>query len=61
MVRTIYLFPDVFNDLLTSKRYGTGEFFNKAQIDKDSFDEAAEWTKDRNTSLTVLSLKIKPA
>ena len=40
-----HLFPDVLYDLLTNRRYGTGEFFNAAQIDKASFDSAAAWTQ----------------
>ena len=39
-----HLFPDVFKDLLTNPRYGTGEFFDIKQIDTKSFDDAATWT-----------------
>ena len=42
-----HLFPDVFADLLTNQRYGTGQFFDAAQIDTDSFAAAASWTFDR--------------
>ena len=42
-----HLFPDVFYDLLTKDRYGTGEFFDERQIDKGSFNAAADWTKSR--------------
>ena len=42
-----HLFPDVFEDLLTNPRYGTGQFFDAAQIDTDSFAAAADWTYDR--------------
>ncbi len=40
-------FADVFYDLLTNKRYGIGDIFNPAQIDKTSFDTAAEFTRSR--------------
>ena len=42
-----HLFPDVFKDLLTRDRYGTGEFFSPEQIDTKSFDDAATWTYNR--------------
>ena len=42
-----HLFPDVFEDLLTNSRYGTGEFFSIQQIDTDSFKAAAKWTYDK--------------
>ena len=42
-----HLFPDVFKDLLTHPRYGTGEFFDIKQIDTDSFEAAAQWTYDQ--------------
>ena len=42
-----HLFPDVFYDLLTQDRYGTGEFFDEQQIDIDSFNAAATWTEAR--------------
>ena len=42
-----HLFPDVFYDLLTNDRYGTGTLFDARQIDKDSFDECARWTDAR--------------
>ena len=42
-----HLFPDVFYDLLTKDRYGTGEFFDERQIDKGSFNAAADWTRSR--------------
>ena len=42
-----HLFPDILFDLLTNNRYGVGEIFNQKQIDKRSFDNAAQWTKDR--------------
>ena len=41
------MFPDVFADLLTNPRYGTGQFFDAAQIDTNSFAAAADWTYDR--------------
>ena len=44
----IHLFPDVFQDLLTNDRFGTGEFFDIAQIDTASFTAANTWTEDRN-------------
>ena len=44
----IHLFPDVFQDLLTNDRFGTGEFFDSAQIDTASFTAANTWTEDRN-------------
>ncbi len=40
-------FPDVLFDLLTNTRYGAGDIFNSAQIDKTSFDTAAAWTAKR--------------
>ena len=43
-----HLFPEIFEDLLTQDRYGTGEFFDEQQIDTDSFAAAAEWTESRN-------------
>ena len=36
----IHLFPDVFQDLLTNDRFGTGEFFDIGQIDTASFTAA---------------------
>ena len=36
-----HLFPEVFEDLLTNKRYGVGSFFNADQIDTASFAAAA--------------------
>ena len=43
----IHLFPDVFKDLLTNDRFGTGEYFDIAQIDASSFAAASTWTYDR--------------
>ena len=43
-----HLFPDVFFDLLTNERYGTGEFFSADQIDQESFEAAADFTDARN-------------
>lgn len=40
-------FPDVLYDLLTNDRYGTGQVMSPAQIDKSSFDDAADWAVDR--------------
>ena len=42
-----HLFPDIFYDLLTNDRYGTGTLFDKRQIDKESFDYCARWTNQR--------------
>ena len=42
-----HLFPDIFYDLLTNDRYGTGTLFDKRQIDKASFDSCARWTNSR--------------
>ena len=42
-----HTFPKVFEDLLTNRRYGVGEFFSAQQIDSDSFDAAHQWTTDR--------------
>ena len=42
-----HLFPDVFYDLLTNDRYGTGTLFDRRQIDKASFDSCARWTEKR--------------
>ena len=42
-----HLFPDVLFDLFTNKRYGTGEIFDKRQINEKSFRDAALWTKNR--------------
>ena len=42
-----HLFPDVFYDLLTNDRYGTGTLFDKRQINKASFDRCARWTNER--------------
>ena len=39
------LFPDVLEDLLTNDRYGVGGVFAQQQIDRESFQEAAEWTQ----------------
>ena len=44
----INLFPDVFEDLLTNDRFGTGEFFDAEQIDTASFTAANTWTEERN-------------
>lgn len=38
------LFPDVLEDLLINERYGVGGVFSKDQIDRNSFQESAEWT-----------------
>ena len=43
-----HLFPEIFQDLLTQDRYGTGEFFDERQIDTESFAAAAAWTEGRN-------------
>ena len=43
-----HLFPEIFKDLLTQDRYGTGEFFDEEQIDDSSFSAAAGWTERRN-------------
>ena len=43
-----HLFPEIFQDLLTQDRYGTGEFFDEQQIDTESFAAAAAWTEGRN-------------
>ena len=40
-------FPEVFYDLLTNKRYGTGNVMSPAQIDKPSFDAATTWAYNR--------------
>ena len=42
-----HLFPEVFEDLLTNKRYGVGSFFSTDQIDTASFAAAATWTNSR--------------
>lgn len=42
-----HAFPDVLWDLFTNDRYGTGEIFDPKQIDKQSFDAAADWTTER--------------
>lgn len=43
----IHTFPEVFNDLLTSNRYGVGAILSPEQIDADSITETALWTRDR--------------
>ena len=40
-------FPDVLYDLLTNRRYGSGNVLNPLQVDRQSFEEAAEWTTAR--------------
>ena len=40
-------FPEVLYDLLTNDRYGTGQVMSPAQIDKQSFDDAAAWVYSR--------------
>lgn len=40
-------FPDVLFDLMTNQRYGSGRVLNAAQIDRQSFDDAAIWTTTR--------------
>ena len=40
-------FPEVFYDLLTNKRYGTGSIMSPAQVDKPSFDAATTWAYNR--------------
>ena len=40
-------FPEVFFDLLTNDRYGTGQVMSPAQIDTQSFDDATNWAIDR--------------
>ena len=42
-----HLFPDVFKDLLMNRVYGVGGFFDRAQIDEDSFADAATFTQGR--------------
>ena len=40
-------FPDVLYDLMTNDRYGTGNILNEEQIDRDSFNAAADWCESR--------------
>ena len=40
-------FPDVLFDLMTNERYGAGRVLNPAQIDRQSFEDAAVWTTNR--------------
>ena len=41
------MFPDVLYDLLTNDRYGVGSIMSPQQIDKASFDSAADWNYSR--------------
>ena len=43
-----YDFPSVLKDLLTHKRYGTGEIVSASQIDNASFTAATTFTNSRN-------------
>ena len=40
-------FPEVLYDLLTNDRYGTGQVMSPAQIDEQSFNDAADWAFNR--------------
>ena len=40
-------FPDVLFDLMTNERYGAGRVLNSAQVDTQSFEDAAIWTTNR--------------
>ena len=40
-------FPDVLFDLMTNERYGAGRVLNAAQVDRQSFEDAAVWTTNR--------------
>jgi hypothetical protein len=42
-----HLFPEVLYDLMTNARYGTGEILSSKQINKDSFELAAQWCRSR--------------
>lgn len=42
-----HLFPEVLYDLLTNIRYGTGTLLSPEQIDLPSFNEMAQWTRNR--------------
>lgn len=41
--RASHLFPDILYDLLTDKIYGLGNEISTAQIDRESFEEAAQF------------------
>ena len=46
-IKSTSRFPEVLEDLLTNERYGTGKIMSPVQIDKDSFNDAADWAYDR--------------
>jgi len=46
-IGSVHTFPEVFYDLLTNRTYGVGSILSPEQIDRDSFDEVTEWTRDR--------------
>jgi hypothetical protein len=46
-LKQTHLFPEVLYDLMTNRLYGAGEILSPLQIDKESFDTAAQWTRDR--------------
>jgi hypothetical protein len=46
-VRSTSRFPDVLYDLFTNDRYGVGSIMSPQQIDKASFDSAADWNYSR--------------
>lgn len=46
-VTSTSMFPNVLYDLFTNDRYGVGKIMSSAQIDKVSFDSAADWNYSR--------------
>lgn len=46
-INSIHTFPEVFKDLLTNRRYGTGSILSAQQVDDISFAECAQWTRER--------------
>lgn len=43
----IHTFPELFYDVLTNDDYGVGAILSPEQVDKDSMDDCAEWTRNR--------------
>ena len=43
----VHTFPELFYDLLANDDYGVGSVLSAEQIDKESMDECAEWTRNR--------------
>lgn len=46
-LRNTHLFPEVLADIITNKRYGSGDQITNQQINYESFEEAKNWCYNR--------------